>query len=215
MASPSVQEQARALGDPTRHRIFRLVVDSDHPVMIAELTEAMGLHHNAVRQHLAQLVAAGLVLEEQEERHRPGRPRLQYRPTPGAGSWGGTDHYEQLALVLLEMRRTGESPVEVGRRVGHHLGRAARGGSDPVEAIVEEVTNQGFDPVVRRRGSQVELILQSCPYVRAAELDGEVVCDLHRGLAEGLAAANGSVVVDGLDVRNPREAGCRLHMHVT
>ena len=33
----SLQEQARALGDPTRHRIFRYLVEADHPVGVAEV----------------------------------------------------------------------------------------------------------------------------------------------------------------------------------
>ena len=53
-----LQEQARALGDPTRHGIFRYVADAARPVDIAELTEHFGVNHNAIRQHLAKLVRA-------------------------------------------------------------------------------------------------------------------------------------------------------------
>ena len=55
MTDTSLQLQARALGDPTRHSIFRYVVDSATLVDVAELTEHMGLNHNAIRQHLAKL----------------------------------------------------------------------------------------------------------------------------------------------------------------
>jgi len=58
----SLQEQAR-LGDPTRHRIFRYVADAGRPVGVAELTARFELNHNAIRQHLAKLVDAGLVTE--------------------------------------------------------------------------------------------------------------------------------------------------------
>jgi len=50
--------QARALGDPTRHEVFRYIADGARSVDVAELTEHVGLHHNAVRQHLAKLVDA-------------------------------------------------------------------------------------------------------------------------------------------------------------
>ena len=60
-----------ALGDPTRHSIFRYVAAKRRPVDVAELTAHVGLHHNAVRQHLARLVDAGLV-EEPRPRRRVG-----------------------------------------------------------------------------------------------------------------------------------------------
>jgi len=52
----SLQLQARALGDPTRHELFRYIVDAGHPVDIDELTEHLGLHDNAIRQHVAKFL---------------------------------------------------------------------------------------------------------------------------------------------------------------
>ena len=84
-----VQTQAKALGDPTRFRIFRYIFESGCPIGVAELTTYTQLNHNAVRQHLAVLAAAELVVEEVEERTRPGRPRLMYTPAiEVAGKWG-------------------------------------------------------------------------------------------------------------------------------
>lgn len=83
------QEQAKAFGDATRHRIFRYVAEAPDPVRVAELTRFVGLSHNAVRQHLAVLKSAGPVIDELEARRRPGRPRLMYRLHPeAAGTWG-------------------------------------------------------------------------------------------------------------------------------
>ncbi|HXR23090.1 MAG TPA: winged helix-turn-helix domain-containing protein, partial [Acidimicrobiales bacterium] len=102
-----VQVQAKALGDPTRFRIFRYVFESARPVGVAELTSYTQLNHNAVRQHLDALSVAGLVTESLEERTRPGRPRLLYEATPdSAGFWGTPGPYEQLATFLAEALRT-------------------------------------------------------------------------------------------------------------
>jgi DNA-binding transcriptional ArsR family regulator len=49
----TLQQQARALGDPTRHAIFRYIVDAGDAVDVAELTGQFGFNHNAIRQHLA------------------------------------------------------------------------------------------------------------------------------------------------------------------
>lgn len=88
MAEPDLhrrlQRQARALGDPTRYRIFRFVADAADPVSVAEITAHVDLHHNGVRQHLAKLCDAELLLEE-TVRAGPGRPSLHYRLGP-AGS---------------------------------------------------------------------------------------------------------------------------------
>src|SRR4051812_44238056 len=116
---PSLQQQARALGDPTRYAIFRAVVDSGGEVDIAELTDAFGFNHNAIRQHLAKLVAAELVKETTAPSSGRGRPRLVYCVDPRADSrWGGQSSYERLSVLLSEMVRTGDSPETVGRRAG-------------------------------------------------------------------------------------------------
>ena len=73
-----LQLQARALGDPTRHELFRYIADAGRPVDVAELTKHLGLHHNAIRQHLAKLVEAALVTESTAPTVGRGRPRLCY-----------------------------------------------------------------------------------------------------------------------------------------
>jgi DNA-binding transcriptional ArsR family regulator len=60
-----LMEQGRALGSPTRYAIFRYVERSGSPVGVAELTAHFGLNHNAIRQHMAKLREARLVVEEQ------------------------------------------------------------------------------------------------------------------------------------------------------
>ncbi len=87
----ALQEQARALGDPTRHAIFEFVADAAHPVDVAELTDHFGLNHNAIRQHLAKLVDAQLVTESRATGGGRGRPRLQYRLHPRRGEPLGRD----------------------------------------------------------------------------------------------------------------------------
>ena len=65
MHSTTLQEQAKALGDPTRHAIFRHVAQAGRPIGVAELNEQFPLNPHAICQQLAQLVAAGPA--------RPGR----------------------------------------------------------------------------------------------------------------------------------------------
>ena len=212
----TLQRQARALGDPTRHAIFRHVMDSADPVSVAELTDEFGLNHNAVRQHLAKLVDVGLVSETTESREGPGRPRLLYSVGPHAESrWGAVGPYERLSLMLSEMVRTGDSPVDVGRRVGRRYGPDSNLRDDPVVQLTNQMALHGFDPTVKVTGRRVELVLHSCPFATTALADPDTICNLHLGIAQGVAERLGSVVVDELIPRDPRRAMCRLRCRTT
>jgi predicted ArsR family transcriptional regulator len=212
-AMTALQEQARALGDPTRHAIFRYIADAEGPADIASLTAHLGLNHNAIRQHLAKLLAAGLLEETTAGRAGPGRPRLVYRVHPVADSrWGVVGPYEQLSILLAEVLRTGDTPQEVGRRFAHRAGLGRAG--DPVERVEDAMARQGFAPTIRRRGRQVEIVLQTCPFASAALADPETICRIHLGMAQGVAELTGGhVVVDELVAHDPRPASCRLRLH--
>src|SRR5690606_9474541 len=209
----TLQEQARALGDPTRHRIFRYIVDADRAVDVAELTEHFGLNHNAVRQHLAKLTAADLLVSGTVPSKGRGRPRLCYRVAPAVEArWGVESPYERLSTLLVEMLRSGEAAEEVGRRAGVRSDPDAA--ADPIETLVEEMARHGFDPVVTRDGDEVEVTLRSCPFASAAVRDPGTVCGIHLGIARGVADLVGGMVVDELVPHDPRRAGCRLRVHL-
>jgi predicted ArsR family transcriptional regulator len=213
---PTLQQQARALGDPTRHQIFQYLVDSDEGADVAELTEHLGLNHNAIRQHLAKLVDAELVVETVAAPTGRGRPRLRYTVHPATDSrWGPTGPYERLAILLTELARSGDTPVEVGRRAGLRLRRGAPPADDPTAAFVDLMARQGFDPTVRHRGDRVAVTLQTCPFASAVLTDRDTICDLHLGLAQGVAEAVGGMVVGELVAKDPRRAQCRLRCRLT
>ena len=212
---PTLQQQARALGDPSRHAIFRYVVDAEGPVGVAELTEHLGLHHNAVRQHLSKLVDAGLLLTGTMPPTGRGRPRLCYEAAPSADArWGVEGPYERLSLLLSEMVRSGDSAEDVGRRAGADSSRVtASAAADPVEALRAVMDRQGFDPQVSEVDGVVELTLETCPFATTASADPGTVCALHLGIARGVADATGGHVIDQLEPHDPRQAGCRLRCH--
>ncbi len=211
----TLQEQARALGDPSRHEIFRHIAAADGPVDVATLTAHLGLNHNAIRQHLAKLVAAGLLVESTAPATGRGRPRLRYVVDPGAdGRWGVSGPYERLSVWLAEVLRSGESPVEVGRRVGRSRTGTPSPADDPAAQLADEMARHGFEPVLERDGDRVDVVLQNCPFVTTVLADRETVCDLHLGLAEGVAASIGGLVVEELVANDPRRAQCRLRCHL-
>jgi len=212
----TLQEQARALGDPTRHDVFRYVAAGGGAVDVAELTEHFGLNHNAIRQHLAKLVAAGLLREQTARSAGRGRPRLRYQVDPNADSrWGVAGPYERLSLLLAEAVRTGEPPVAVGRRAGAAAAASATdpGSGDRVDRFVDEMARQGFEPSARRAGEAVDVILRTCPFATTAAADPDTVCELHLGIAQGIAEVVGGVVVEELVAMDPHRAHCQLRCH--
>ena len=66
---------------------------------------------------------------------------------------------------------------------------------------------RGFRPKRIAKGSKVEFVLGRCPFEEVAASNPDAVCQLHRGLAEGLAEGLGGVQVERLMVKNPRRAG--------
>jgi predicted ArsR family transcriptional regulator len=208
-----VQRQARALGDPTRFEIFRFVTGAPEPVRIATIADRFAFNPSAIRQHLAKLVDAGLLVEELASRSGTGRPPLQYRIAPNAMDvWGTAGPYEFLALRLLEVA-AGRSPVQVGVDTGRQLAMAHDPDADAVDVIEAEMASRGFEPRRELRARSVELVLDRCPFEAAASAGGDVVCQIHRGLAEGILEGLGSdlKVVD-LIAYNPETAGCRLQI---
>ncbi len=203
---------SRALGDPTRHAVFVYVRDAPAPVSVAELTEHFGVNHNAIRQHLAHLAEVGLVRSEAQKPSGPGRPAHRYRATPGAAQrWGGTNAHEALAMMLVELLRTNATPREVGRVAGRRLAAEHRGAVDTVEILEAVARRLGFEPNVTTTGPGVDVVLDRCPFAETAAAAPDVICDLHHGIAEGIAeqAADGAMV-DDLIVHPPHRAGCRI-----
>jgi predicted ArsR family transcriptional regulator len=209
--SRRVQQQARALGDPTRYAIFQFVGDSGAPVRVAALTQHFGMNHNAIRQHLAKLGDAGLVVEEVAARSGPGRPALQYRLAAGVpGTWDAQGPYEDLAVLLLEILADGRPARDVGRAAGKRAAASAAGVTT-VDRLCGEMQRRGFEPhVVEHDAGDAELLLGRCPFITAATAQPDVVCEIHRGLAEGFVEGAGFEV--HLTVRAPSDGGCRIQL---
>ncbi len=203
----------RARGESTRSRILRYVAESGRPVRVADIAAHLGLNHTGIRRHLAVLRDAGLVLEERASPGVPGRPPLEYRAGPAAAvEPGGPGAYEELSLLLLDLRKRGRSPraigVEEGRRV---VGEGPTGES--LERLEVEMARRGFEPELRRSGSAVELVAGRCGVERAAAADPDVVCDIHRGMIEGmLQGTGGKLEVRAAFRHDPSRAGCRFQI---
>lgn len=200
--------RARALSDSTRIKLLELLLASTGPRRVSELARELDLHHTVVRQHLKILSLAGLVASEPLPVSSRGRPSSGWRASTAV-----SNPYQWLSEKLAEAMREGFSPHDEGFATGRRLAHAETNG---VDVIMSEAEKMGFHPRRdRREGARVDIVLERCPFAEVADLDPGVVCALHHGLASGIASVCGDVVVERLDVRPPRVAGCRLVLRAT
>lgn len=209
-----VQRVGRALGNATRYRLFCYIANAHAHVDVKELTDHVQLNHNAVRQHLAVLKDADLVVEDIETRSRPGRPRLLYAIHPEAlESWGRSGPYVWLSRLLADALRRNLEPREAGREDGRLRAREVAGTAPPIDLLEDEIVRRAFKPTRVDKGKRIEFVLGRCPFADVAVDDPETVCNLHLGLVEGFVEELGELGVDRLVVKQPRKAGCRLIVH--
>jgi predicted ArsR family transcriptional regulator len=201
--------QRAALAVPTRRRVFDLIAAAPQPMTVGALAQALDVHDNTVRLHLAELMDAGLVVQIPAAVHGRGRPGFAYRAMadPRRREAG----YRQLALWLARAARTGASPREIGREAGA-AERQGEARNEPWEALVESFARMGFSPRSEPAGDDVDIVLDVCPFADVASEEAAAVCSLHVGLVEGLLTGT-DVSVDRLDVVDaPHAGGCRVRL---
>ncbi|MDI9582303.1 MAG: helix-turn-helix domain-containing protein [Thermobispora sp.] len=181
-------EAHRVLGGVSRVAVLETLRRAGRPLAISEIADAVGLHPNTVRAHLALLIEHGHVAGTREDRDRPGRPRTLYTAVRAQEDTDARG-YRLLAEILLGyLEHHGDgagAAVDAGRRYATRaLPRdLPAGGSVTVDAIVALLDRAGFEPAVSADGATVEL--HHCPFRELAQADPETVCAVHLGLLQG------------------------------
>lgn len=211
--SNSIGEQRelayRALADPTRRHLLRLLDDAVAPVEVNVLAGQVQLRPNTVRDHLEQLRQAGLVTRVTEERTLPGRPKMLYQAAPRQSRSPGSEGYRFLAEVLASyMEASLDDPeaaaVEAGRVWGRYMVDKPEPYARPdsariVEQIVTALAELGFAPEEEHLETRVLIKLHDCPFRDLARTRSDVVCSVHIGILQGMTEELGtSVIVDSL-----------------
>lgn len=222
-ASPARLSAARA-------RVLAVLGEAVGPWTVEEVADRLGISPATARKHLDELARSGAVVADSERTGRPGRPRLHYRAGTGAGP---ADAYQRLARSLLTVIASGEAPQEVGRQLGARLRPAVIDGTDRAaaeQALLGAMAAEGFEPELVDGPDGAVMTFHRCPYAAAATDQPGIVCALHHGFAAGLLDGDGAAEAPGghddepgagdgaapsvgrLEVRDPRVAGCRLHL---
>jgi predicted ArsR family transcriptional regulator len=208
----------KALGDETRFSMYQELASSTNPLTAGELAERLGLHANTVRLHLERLREAGLVDVEPVHRGTVGRPQHVYSLAPGAPGLGfDPPSYTLLAGLLATLaERVGadaDDAAAAGRSWGLEAGRRTRSKSC-VRALSAEMDRLGFDPAAEAApGGTTDIAFLHCPFRELAEAYPELVCNLHRGICEGVVEAVGGGSVDEFATLYDRDP-CRVTVSV-
>ncbi len=203
---------AGAVAQPSRKRIVAALAVCPDGATAFELADIIGLHHNAIRSHLAILARSGVVWSERERNTgRPGRPRIRYRladPRQVAEE-GARRELIDLLLRLVERAHVSEVEVEaIGVEEGRLLANQGAG-------LVEVFRRMGFAPddVTDAGGherGEVDVRFRHCPFADAVSgANGAAVCALHRGVARGVLAPGGGDLMEFVP-GDPLQGQCRV-----
>jgi predicted ArsR family transcriptional regulator len=184
----------KALGDETRYAMYRELAAATSPLSAQELADRLGLHANTVRLHLDRLREVGLVDVEAVHRGTVGRPQHRYFLAAGAPGLGFDPPAHALLAGLLAAlaERIGADPddaADTGHAWGVEAGKRTRTRSC-LRALESELLRLGFEPAVEPGDGTAEgaarIEFLHCPFRELAEAYPELVCNLHRGLCEGV-----------------------------
>jgi predicted ArsR family transcriptional regulator len=198
------------LASPLRRDALTLLHAAPGPLSVATLAHHLGLHITTVRFHLDQLERAGLVVRETEHSGRRGRPAASYR---AVDTDVGAARDQMIDALAQSAASSGPSPEEDSRAAGLRWATGLTESRGDARTMLTRVAGRlGFDP------DQVDwgIRLRDCPFRSAARHNPQVVCQVHLGLLQGIAARaqDGDQVMVGL-VPFAEPATCHLTLTAT
>lgn len=151
---------------------------------VTELCEATGLHANTIREHLQRLVEGGYVVSAVEHRTTRGRPRVLYSAATGRGR----------AKTSPVARTKAEAAARRGdlmRRImpWTDVEDLPTDAIHQLDALVEDLSTAGFDPVVDEAALTVDL--SPCPHASTTGEARATLCAVHLGLMDSVLSQAG------------------------
>ncbi len=173
---------ARLQPGETQQRLLRRLLQAPQGATVEELCNALGVTHNAVRQHLTALTAAGLV-ERGEARPSGGRPRAVYVLLP-AGRELFPRNYAVIAGGMLDHLYASAGAgavqsmlVEIGTKLGKAAAQLVGDRDDPqavAVALAEQLDALGYEAQALRRSERGEVEAWNCVFHALAKAHPDV-----------------------------------------
>jgi predicted ArsR family transcriptional regulator len=155
----------------TQQKLLRVLLRSPQGATVEALCDALGVTHNAVRQHLTALIGAGLI-ERGTARTSGGRPQSRYVLLP-AGRDLFPRNYGLIAASVLEhlYATLGKSAVQAMlAATGRDLGNAAAERIDAVDdadvaaRLAEQLDALGYEAATVRKGDETQVEAYNCVF---------------------------------------------------
>lgn len=146
-----------------------------------DLAAALSIDTSAVRRHLENLRADGLV-DAEDVVQGPGRPKKMYGLTTAGRESFPRDYALLLNLVIAKVGQTqGRKELEaVMRAIAQDLARGLGAEPDPLRrlnALVALYQKLGFDASVSRTPHGYALTQRNCIFLKAATADPSLLCE--------------------------------------
>ena len=166
---------------PTQQRLLRRLLLSPQGATVETLCDALGISHNAVRQHLTALIAAGYV-ERGSALPSGGRPQARYVLQP-AGRELFPRNYGLVATSVLEhlYASSGKAGVQdllgtIGRELGAAAAErvAAVDDDETARALAEQLDALGYEALAVRRDGETQVEAYNCVFHALAKAHPDV-----------------------------------------
>jgi predicted ArsR family transcriptional regulator len=177
-----------AISSYSRVELLHLIQEQPRRT-ISELVSATKLHPNTVREHLQRLIDDGYVVADSEHRTTRGRPRVLYTAADGG--------IASSAVQRRKVKQSAERGDLMRRVLPAGPTRLATAALHQVDALVDDLLDAGFDPLVDEDALTIDLT--PCAQAEAQSAHRSVLCAVHLGLMQGvLAEAGGPLTVAGM-----------------
>ena len=169
----------------TRQRLLDLIIEQ-REARVEDLADALGITTAAVRRHLDNLRADGLI-GVRSVRQATGRPYYVYHPTEAAV--GDVHSAELLERMLRVLGGRDDVLIAVSESVAESVASKHRSeieGSEPEERIVqvtESLRREGILETWSEDEDGFRLVNGQCPYRKAAEIS-PLPCESDRKVIE-------------------------------
>ncbi|HXE66217.1 MAG TPA: hypothetical protein VN630_04180 [Rhodanobacteraceae bacterium] len=162
----------RQLGD-SQQKLLRKLLLSPQGASVEELCHAIGVTHNAVRQHLTALMAQGFVARG-ESISSGGRPRACFVLLP-AGRELFPRNYALIAGGVLEYLYAHEGPhvvqamlsemgAKLGREAADRIAAAATDADEVARLLAEQLDALGYEAQVANADGQTQVEAWNCVF---------------------------------------------------
>ena len=170
----------RQLGT-TQQKLLRRLLTAPEGATVEALCDALGVTHNAVRQHLTALIAAGYV-ERGSALPTGGRPQARYVLLPSGRELFPRNYGLVAASVIEHLYATSGKPAVQAllAKIGGELGAAASeriamaSDDETAAALADQLDALGYEAQAVKRDGEIQVEAYNCVFHALAKAHPDI-----------------------------------------